>query len=170
MPELEVTHQEVQNLAAQLSPAARASLLYIPGPDDGPGHVRFPEEHAAEILAADKASAAAMLLAYARDRRWQVEIGGITISGVPVATDDRSKMMVIGARVAAAANPNWSTVWQGTDGNGYPIDAQAMIAISDAVHSHVNATFATLATVLAAIAAQTITTREEIDQAFANAA
>lgn len=112
---------------------------------------------------------AAELIAYARDKRWQIEVGGRIVAGVPIATDDRAKIMLISARFAASIDTAWQTVWQGTDGNGYPIDAQAMVAISDAVHDHVNATFATLATVLAAIAAETIRTRGEIDQAFANA-
>jgi hypothetical protein len=166
MPELEVTHQEVQRLAAQLSPAARASLLYVPGPQDGPGHVQFPDEHATEILAADLSSPAAMLHAYARDQRWRAEIGGTTIAGIPIATDDRSKIMIVGARVAAQADPGWQTVWRGIDGAGYPIDASAMIAISDGVQAHVNATFALLATVTAAIEAGTITSTEQIDAAF----
>lgn len=107
------------------------------------------------------------LRAYARDRRWQAETAGISIAGVPVATDDRSKMMIIGARMAAEASPEWGTVWQGADGGSYPLDAAAMIAISDAVQAHVNATFATLAGVLNDIEAGDITTREEIDSAFA---
>jgi hypothetical protein len=113
---------------------------------------------------------AAELIAYARNRRWQIEVGGKTVAGVPIATDDRAKIMIIGARFAASLDANWQTVWQGTDGNGYPVDAATMVTISDAIHQHVNATFATLAAVLAAITAETITTKEEIDQAFAQAA
>jgi hypothetical protein len=167
MPQLAVTRAEIDNLLPQLSAAARAAILYQPGPDDGPGVVIFPEEHEAEILAADPADVRPALAAWARDLRWRKEIGGITVAGVPVATDDRSKVMIIGARVAAEANPAWQTVWQGSDGSAYPIDAAAMIAISDAVHEHVNATFAALATVLVAIEAESIMTKEEIEAAFA---
>ena len=42
-----------------------------------------------------------------------------------------------------------------------------MVLISDAVQAHVNAGFATFATVKAAIEAGTITTTAEIDAAFA---
>lgn len=167
MPQLSVTRAEIDNILPQLSGSARAAIVYDPGGDDGVGSISFPDSYAAEILAADKQSPRPALVAYARDRRWLAEIGGITVAGVPIATDDRSKIMVIGARVAAEADPNWSTVWQGTDGNGYRVDATAMLAISDAVHAHVNATFATLATVLAAIEAGTITTTEQIDAAMA---
>lgn len=170
MPQLSVTRAEIDNILPQLSGSARAAIVYDPGGDDGVGSISFPDSYAAEILAADKQSPRPALVAYARDRRWQAETSGITVAGVPIATDDRSKIMVIGARVAAEADPNWSTVWQGTDGNAYPIEAPTMIAISNAVHDHVNVTFATLATVLAAIEAATITTKEQVDQAFANAA
>lgn len=109
----------------------------------------------------------AQLTAYAADKRWRREVGGILVGTVPVATDDRSKTMVLGARVAAAANPAWETVWHGADGQTYPLNAAAMIAISDAVEAHVNATFATFAIVKAAIEAGEITTTAEIDAAFA---
>lgn len=107
------------------------------------------------------------LVAYAADMRWQKEIGGIIVAGVPIATDDRSKLMITGARVAAMADPNWSTIWHGADGNTYPIDAAAMVMISDEVQAHVNATFQTFAAVKAAIDAEAITTTAEIDAAFA---
>lgn len=107
------------------------------------------------------------LLAYAADKRWRVETGGIIAYGVPVATDDRAKLMITGARVAAMADPEWATIWHGSDGGTYPLDAAAMTAISDAVEAHVNATFATFATIKAEIEAETITTTAEIDAAFA---
>jgi hypothetical protein len=42
---------------------------------------------------------------YAATKRLEEETSGITVGGVPIATDDRSKIMIIGARVAAAADP-----------------------------------------------------------------
>jgi hypothetical protein len=106
------------------------------------------------------------LIAYAADARWRREVGGILVGGVSVATDDRSKTMVLGARVAATANAAWETVWHGADGQIYPLNAAAMIAISDAVEAHVNGTFATFAIVKAEIEAGEITTLAEIDAAF----
>ncbi|MFC5505169.1 hypothetical protein [Bosea massiliensis] len=107
------------------------------------------------------------LIAYARDKRWRAEVGGTLAAGIPIATDDRSKLMIIGAGVAAAADPNWSTVWQGTDGAAYPVNAAAMLAIRDAVQAHTNRTFTVLAGVLSGIDAGTITTRAEVEAAFA---
>jgi hypothetical protein len=106
------------------------------------------------------------LMAHAADRRWRIETGGILVAGVPVATDDRAKIMIMGARVAASADPAWSTVWHGSDGETYPLDAGAMIAVSNAVEAHVNATFATFATIRAGILAGTLTTTAAIDAAF----
>lgn len=109
----------------------------------------------------------AELIAYAADQRWQIEVGGIMIAGVPIATDDRSKTMILGARVAAAANPEWETVWHGSDGQTYPLNAASMIAISNAVEAHVNGTFAIFAGAKADIDSGQITTRAEVDAAFA---
>jgi hypothetical protein len=105
-------------------------------------------------------------LTYAATKRLAKETAGITVSGVPIATDDRAKIMIIGARVAAAADPDWSTPWAAADGKTYPINAPTMIAIADAVQAHVNACFTTYANVVAAIAAGTITTKEQIDAKF----
>lgn len=113
------------------------------------------------------ASPAPDLVAYAADARWRLETGGITVAGVPVLTDDRSKLMIAGARLAAMADPNWTTPWHGADGRIYPLDASAIVAISDAVSAHVQSSFATFATVKAAIASGEIATTAEIDAAFA---
>lgn len=109
----------------------------------------------------------ASLIAHAADVRWRKEVGGVTVAGLPVATDDRSKQMIIGARIAADFDADWTTQWVGADGSIYPIDAAAIVAISDAVQAHVNACFAAYASVKADIDGGIITTTAEIDAAFA---
>ena len=52
------------------------------------------------------------------------------------------------------------------DGKAYPLDAIAMLAISDEVQAHVNATFATFAAIKVAIDSGEITTTEEVVAAF----
>ncbi len=106
------------------------------------------------------------LVAYAADRRWQREVGGLMFAGFHFATDDRSKMMIIGARAAAAAAPDFTTEWK-LPGGFVTLDADTIIAISDAVLAHVAESFAAEAQVLAAIDAGAITTTAEIDAAFA---
>lgn len=98
-------------------------------------------------------------------RRWQREVGGITVDGLAVATDDRSKMMLMGARIAAVADENFSTQWK-TPVGFITLDAPTIIALSNAVLAHVDACFAIEAGVLADITSGEITTPAEIDAAF----
>lgn len=107
------------------------------------------------------------LIAYAADARWRRETGGLQFGGFTVATDDRSKMMIIGARAAAVADPDFTTEWKMADNSFITLDAATIIAISDAVLAHVAECFAIEAQVLAAIADGTVTTTAEIDTAFA---
>jgi hypothetical protein len=107
------------------------------------------------------------LVLYAKNVRWQKESGGINVGGVPIATDDRSKLMITGARIKADKKADWSTSWAGQDGETYQVTAPLMIAISDAVSDHVDRCFAVYATVKSAIEAGTITTNAQIDAAFA---
>ncbi len=90
-------------------------------------------------------------LATAAERRWQTETGGITVGGISVHTDDRSKLMLTGARVKAAANAGFETQWVTADGQIVALTAAQIIAISDAVLAHVDACFAHFATLAAAI-------------------
>lgn len=104
---------------------------------------------------------------YASAKRWEKEVGGIVVNGLTVATDDRSKTMISGARVAAQNDPNFTTQWKGADGSFVTIDAAAVIGISDAMLAHVSNCFATEAQVLVDIEAGAITTVEQVDAAFA---
>lgn len=104
---------------------------------------------------------------YAAAKRWEKETGGIEINGLTVATDDRSKTMISGARVAAQNDPEFLTQWKAADGTFATINAAAIIAISDAMLAHVSHCFAIEAQVLAEIEAGTISTVEQIDAAFA---
>lgn len=105
------------------------------------------------------------LKAYAAARRWQVETGGILVEGIHVATDDRSKVLIAGARLAAQADPSFTTKWAALDGSVHELTAAQVIAISDAVLTHVKAAFATFAEVSSDIAAASITTFAQIDAA-----
>lgn len=115
----------------------------------------------------DPAEQKALLIAYAADARWRKEVGGIVVNGIPVATDDRSKQMIVGARIAAEADSSFTTPWVGSDGSINTLNAAQVIAISNAVLAHVAECFATFADLQSDITAGTITTREEIDAAFA---
>lgn len=104
---------------------------------------------------------------YAAAKRWEKEVGGIEINGLTVSTDDRSKTMISGARVAAQNDPDFTTQWKSSNGSFVTINAAAVIAISDAMLRHVSDCFAIEAQVLAEIEAGTISSLEQIDAAFA---
>lgn len=106
------------------------------------------------------------LVAYAASRRWQHEVGGLMFAGFHIATDDRSKLMIVGARATASADPDFTTEWK-LPGGFITLDADTIIAVSDAVLAHVAECFAIEAQVLAAIADGTVTTTAGIDTAFA---
>ena len=105
----------------------------------------------------------AELLAYAADKRWRVETGGIVVSGVPIATDDRSKTMIMGARLKADSDPAYVARWKNAAGEFVDIDAVTIIAVSDAVASHVDACFVAESLVAAEVLAGEINDFANID-------
>lgn len=107
------------------------------------------------------------LIAYAANARWRKEIGGVTFAGVAIATDDRSKQMILGARVAASADPAFVTNWVSADGSIVPLDATNIVALSNVVLGHVDGCFSTYAAVVAEINDGSIATIAEVDAAFA---
>lgn len=108
-----------------------------------------------------------VLAAYAADKRWQKETGGFKFNGLHIATDDRSKIMIAGAREAAKANPDFTTPWVTSTGEIALLDAAAIIAISNAVGEHVNNVFGIYSQVLPQILDGTLTDQSQIDAAFA---
>ena len=119
------------------------------------------------VTRAAEVTSKADLVAYAAARKYGKETGGIVVDGMAVATDDRSKMMLLGARVAAQNDAEFSTAWKMADGTWQTVSAAAIIAISDAVLAHVDGCFQTEKSVDAAIEAGTVTTTAEIDALFA---
>lgn len=106
------------------------------------------------------------LAAYAKAARDRHEDGGITVSGVPIATDDRSKTLVLGARRRVEKDPSLVTKWSAADGSIYPLDAGTIIAVSDAIGDFVAELFEAYAGIMADLAAGTITTPGEIDARY----
>ncbi|MDQ2083092.1 DUF4376 domain-containing protein [Xanthobacteraceae bacterium Astr-EGSB] len=107
------------------------------------------------------------LVAYAAATRWRRETGGVTIAGVTVATDRESQAMLSGAHAYVQANPAAATIrWKSEDGF-VALDAPQITALALAVGAHVQACFTAEADIAAGIESGTITTRAEIDAAFA---
>lgn len=131
------------------------------------GKLIFPDDLYPAISIVDMPAARkATLLAYARQKRWQIETGGIEVGGMPIATDDRSKLMIAGARTSADSDPDFETSWDAGEMD-VDLNAEQIIAISDAVRDHVAAVFAKFKTIRADINAGTLTSKSEVDAAYA---
>lgn len=74
------------------------------------------------------------------ERRWRAEVGGITINGLHIDTDDRSKLLISGAEARASRNPDYVLNWK-TPGGFVSIPAAHVLMIADAVADHVQACF-----------------------------
>lgn len=124
------------------------------------------EGHVVELNAPSAPPTKDQLLAHLAAHRWAVETGGIQLNGMTVATDDRSKTMIMGARIAAMADPSHIANWKMPDGSWAPLDAATITAISDAVLNHVNWCFARESEVVELITAGDITDYDGVEAAF----
>jgi hypothetical protein len=104
---------------------------------------------------------------WAADYRWQREVGGMNVGGINVMTDDRSKMLIMGARMKADADPSFTTRFKTTEGVFVSLGAAQIVAVSDALLVHVDQCFALEDTAIAGIVAGTITTPEQVGAVFA---
>ena len=74
------------------------------------------------------------------ERRYQAEVGGITLNGISISTDDRSKLLINGAALEAVIDPEYTMQWKAGDGFVSLTGAQ-VIGIASAVRAHVQACF-----------------------------
>jgi hypothetical protein len=75
------------------------------------------------------------------DRRWRAETGRISVNGLPVATDDKSQAKVVGACLAATLDASYSVQWKLADRGFVTLDRDQIIAIAQAVRTHVQTCF-----------------------------
>ena len=108
------------------------------------------------------------LLIYANTRRWMAEISGITVGGVPLTTQDRDQSKIAQLKQAfdngTLTNP---VPFSDASGATQTVDAAAATALYTAVVRFVEATYTALATLKVGIANATITSRKQIDAAYA---
>lgn len=102
------------------------------------------------------------LIAHLRARRYEAVIGGVTVSGMTIATDTESRGLIDGAYAMALRDPDRTFNWQAEAGF-VTLSAAQIIAIAVAVGDHVQACFDFQAATAASIADGTITTVAEID-------
>ena len=89
-------------------------------------------------------------------RRYEAEGGGITLNGMPIATDDRSKLLINGAALEAAIDPAYTMQWK-TPAGFVELTGEQVIGIARAVRAHVQACFDREAELLAELEAGTLT-------------
>jgi hypothetical protein len=108
---------------------------------------------------------------YTLSKRWLTETGGMTVtltSGpMPIKTDDRAQANINGQRLTAQADPTFTTRWHAADHTIHPLTAAEVIDMSEQLQAHVTDCFDTSATLFTGIADGSITTRAQIDAAFA---
>lgn len=155
------------DIAAGLSAADRLRITAEPL-EDGTQDIIAPDDLVVQLqaLIADPSSGLkARLSAYASDKRWRKEIGGFNFNGITVPTDDRAKLLLMGA---AGGMEDGSSAPLIVGGVNYGTMTKAQFqAINSALTDHVQATFPLLAGAISAINAGTITTVEQIDEHFA---
>jgi hypothetical protein len=109
------------------------------------------------------------LAAYAAQRRWEIETGGITVGGAAIETDDRSKLLILGKRTKALEHPEGTTRWKVSSApvRFEEIPNSIIIATADAVEAHVQNCFDAEADIVAGIEGGVINTIEDVDTILA---
>jgi len=96
---------------------------------------------------------------YARDhyaaKRYNVEVGGINVGGLPVRTDRLTVARIYQANSLAVADPTFTTDWKIGDGSFITVDATLIASISDAITSHIQTSFSREKTINEEITAAT---------------
>lgn len=90
------------------------------------------------------------------DRRWQVEVAGVTVGGIQIETDDRSKLLINGAALRANRNADYVLRWK-TPTGFIDLTATQVLAVADAVCEHVQLCFDREDELLCAVADGSIT-------------
>lgn len=109
-----------------------------------------------------------MLLNYAAEARWTAEVAGTVFNGIAVATDRESRSIMSQSVMYLREKPEGETIrWKGPAG-WITLDLATLTAATLAAGDHVNRCFAREDEVAEAIALDLVTTREQIDLAFAD--
>lgn len=82
------------------------------------------------------------LLADVAAKRWEVETGGINISGAPIKTDRESQAQLTSAYTSLSGGLIVDTPWKATDGSFTLVTLAEIEPIAQAVAAHVRACFA----------------------------
>ena len=89
-------------------------------------------------------------------RRYDAEVAGITLNGLQINTDDRSKLLINGAALEATIDPAYTMQWK-TPTGFVDLTGEQVIGIARAVRAHVQACFDRESELLTAVADGSIT-------------
>ena len=89
--------------------------------------------------------------------RWVKENGGMPFAMAIVPTDDRSKLLIMGAREKAKEDPTYSKRWKIAPGQYIDLSAETIVSLSEALETHVAACFAREEAIAAQILAEGVT-------------
>lgn len=106
------------------------------------------------------------LYATAATARWDREQGGLLIGEIRVLTDDRSKLLLMGAKALADADPEYTTQWAVGGGKTVLLDAAAVQTLAAGVARFVDQCFQIYAEAIVAINAGEVTTQGEVKALF----
>ncbi len=107
------------------------------------------------------------LMVYSQLRRWGAEISGTTVAGIPLTTQDRDQQKIAALKQAFDTGVISSVQFFDASGAVQTVNAAAATAIYSGVVTFVQSTYTTAATLQAQILAKTVTTRAQIDAAYA---
>lgn len=106
------------------------------------------------------------LKAYAAEKRWEKETGGVVVNGAPIKTDRESQGLIAGAFQMVTDDPAKIIKFKTAGGVFVSLDAATVTAIARAVGDHVQACFGLEEGVLAQIDSGEITTFEAVAEVF----
>jgi alanyl-tRNA synthetase len=90
-------------------------------------------------------------------RRYQAQIGGTTLDGMPVDTSTDSQALITGAALAAVLDSTYVCRWKMADGTRVELDTKMIIAVASAVRDHIQACYDREDELLTAVADGTFT-------------
>jgi hypothetical protein len=134
-----------------------------PWPRDGAGN----QTNAALQDALTPHGLFANLTYYAANVRFNKASGGVSIGGKPYLSDPVSRNTVASAHDYAVANPGHITDWKLADGTFIQLDEPGLAHVLQQMATFVQACFTCESTTATSITGGSITTRAQVDSAFA---
>lgn len=90
-------------------------------------------------------------------RRYQAQVAGTTLNGMPIDTSTDSQALITGAALAAVLDSTYVCRWKMADGTRVELDAKMIIAVASAVRDHIQACYDREDELLTAVADGTFT-------------